>query len=200
MDITALKQQIEQQRGRFNQLKKELGEYTDELMTLSSLLKLIDEARVLIQLVAQQTQQQLEYVISDIVTLALSIVFDDPYSFKVEFVLRRGKVECDLWFERGGQLVHPLDASGGGTVDIAALALRLSLWALLKNTPVIIIDEPFKHLSKNLHPRASTMLKELSSKLGLQIIMVSHSDDLITDADRVFEVTMKDRVSKVAIL
>ena len=72
-------------------------------------------------------------------------VFDDPYTLRVEFVEKRGKTECELWFaqtkeeeeegnedgERGREvLIDPLAGSGGGPVDVAAFALRIAIWSL----------------------------------------------------------------------
>jgi|TARA_Y100000310_G_C20627424_1_gene786734 DNA repair exonuclease SbcCD ATPase subunit len=60
-----------------------------------------------------------------------------------------------------------------------------------------LLDEPFKFLSKNLLPRASELLKELSEKLDLQFIMVTHLDELTDCADKTFDVKIKKGVSKV---
>ena len=45
-----------------------------------------------------------------------------------------------------------------------------------------------RFLSRDLHHKATEMLKEISEKLGLQIIMVTHSEELIEAADKVFTI------------
>ena len=45
-----------------------------------------------------------------------------------------------------------------------------------------------EQLSRDLHHKAAEMLKEISEKLGLQIIMVTHSEELIEAADKVFTI------------
>ncbi|NIU00181.1 MAG: hypothetical protein GWN01_04340, partial [Nitrosopumilaceae archaeon] len=51
------------------------------------------------------------------------------------------------------------------------------------------MDEPLKWLKGGDLPiKGSHMIKEISKKLGIQIIMISHSPELIEGADRVFEV------------
>jgi DNA repair exonuclease SbcCD ATPase subunit len=65
--------------------------------------------------------------------------------------------------------------------------------------PTIVLDEPFKHLSQDLRPKAAEMLKEISSKLGLQIIMVTHDVDLVEAADRLFLVSQRNGISKVVV-
>jgi len=162
--------------------------------------KNLEEAQLIIQQVAQKTQSELEFQISEIVSMALSSVFDDPYEFKIEFVLRRGKTEADLYFMKNGEKFYPLEDNGGGAVDVAAFALRVALWNLSrpKTRNTLILDEPFKWLSKGHLQRAGEMLKVISDKLKIQIIFVSHIPELIESADRVFNVVKKNNISQVA--
>jgi len=59
-----------------------------------------------------------------------------------------------------------------------------------RSRPVLMLDEPFRYLSTGLLPRAGEMLKQISSELDLQIIMVTHAEELIDEADAVFSVDM----------
>ncbi|MFP4424781.1 MAG: hypothetical protein ACLFP2_06170 [Candidatus Woesearchaeota archaeon] len=156
--------------------------------------------------VALQTQEQLEYRIASTVTAAQESVFDDPYGLAVKFEQRRGKTECDLLFERDKQTMDPLASSGYGAVDIAAFALRVAAWSMSRRTrPVLILDEPFRHLKgSETNRRAIEMTKEISHELGLQIIMISDEraprEDIIEGADKVFEVSIKKGASQVKAL
>jgi len=62
---------------------------------------------------------------------------------------------------------------------------------------VIILDEPFRFLSKDLQPRAGEIMRELSHRLNIQFIMVTHAKEMIEISDRVFEVSQIDGISKV---
>jgi len=46
-------------------------------------------------------------------------------------------------------------------------------------------------------PLASQLLKEVSSKLGIQIIMISHIPELIESADKIIYVENKNEMSKI---
>lgn len=197
--IDDFRQKIERKKGQQSQLYKdlEIAQTTEE--TISIAIAGTEQAQIIIQIVASKTQNQLEYRLSEIVSLALAAVFEDPYKLKVNFVIQRGKTECVLLFERKGELFDPLFSSGGGAVDIAAMALRVAIWSLTqpKTRNVLILDEPFRFLSRGYQVKASLMLKELSEKLSLQIIMVSHSESLIDGADKVFRVTIKNGKSSI---
>lgn len=198
--IVKLRALLEQEKGRLQQLTLSQETYKQRVSALQVLQVDIEEALSIVQTVAQATQKQLEFYLSDIVSYALGLVFDEPYRFKLEFVVRRGKTECDLWLERDGELTSPMDEAGGGVVDVAAFALRLSLWSLNKNRATIIFDEPFRFVSANYRGRVAQMVKEVSERIGLQIILVSHDKELAKVADRSFRVTKHNLISRVELL
>jgi DNA repair exonuclease SbcCD ATPase subunit len=166
-----------------------------------------EQAREIIRTVGMATQKSLEYHISDITSLALEAVFNDPYELKVDFVQRRNKTECDLMFVRDENEIDPLTASGVGAVDVASFALRVASWSMARprTRNVMILDEPFKHLKgKDANQRVLDMMNEISKKLNIQMIMISDEriprEDIIASADRVFEVSIKNGKSKVEVI
>jgi DNA repair exonuclease SbcCD ATPase subunit len=191
--IAELRSAFDRKQGQLDQLKQQLKDEKSNLKEAERDVQFSEKARAIIQKVAKETQQSLEYHVGELVSLALSGIFPDPYKFVVEFMERRNKTECDLSFERDGERVHPFDASGGGAVDVASFALRSSIWSLGGSRNVLGLDEPFRFLSRELQPRACEMLREISHRLGLQIIMVTHSPDLIEGADRVFKTSLKKK-------
>jgi len=197
--IKELRSKIDQEKGKRDEVHRTLLELDASRSTLKKSLRRSEDAQAIIQKVAQDTQSQLEIHISDIVSLAMETIFDDPYEFKIEFVVKRNKTECELIFEKDGNRIHPLSASGGGVIDTASFALRIALWTLQnpKSRNTIILDEPFKFLSKDLLPRACDLLQELRKKLNLQFIIVTHLDELAECADKTFEVRIKKGISKI---
>jgi DNA repair exonuclease SbcCD ATPase subunit len=200
--IHELRTAYERQRGRQQEILSTIDALRREGLELKKLKRRTEEAREIIRFVAQKTQEQLSYHISDITSLAMEAVFPNPYSLVVEFVQRRNRTECDLLFERDGLRIDPLSASGVGAIDVASFALRIASWsmAVKRTRPVIILDEPFRYLSENYQPLASAMLKEVSQKLGIQFIIVTHEMVLAEHADKVFQVSIKKGVSKVTEL
>lgn len=204
MSVAYLRKELERRKGARDVIVKRLGQEKTELEETRTKMENLDEARLILQAVAQLTQQELEYKISELVTLALEAVFPDPYQLDLSFEMKRGKTEAVLSFVPSTQgdeveLVDPLSASGGGAVDVAALALRVSLWSLQspKTRPTLVLDEPLRFLSRDLQPKASQMLREISRRLGLQLIIVTHEPNLLEAADKVFEVSRPRKVSKV---
>lgn len=200
MTITEIRRTLEQRKGQMQHLQTSLRDSRTLLRNLLRRGRRLEQALTVVQLVAQETQETLEYHVSELVSLALAAVFEDPYELQVDFVVKRGQTEAELYFVRGDERIHPLQASGGGAVVVAAFALRISLWSLRQphSRAVLILDEPFKDLndpSRRLHEKAAAMVKMLCDRLGIQIIMVTLLPELIDHADKVFNVSIQDRIS-----
>lgn len=190
-DISEIKQKFFQVQGKKKQIELDLKTNKSNLDNLNQKMKLLEKAQSFLQKVAQDTQSQLKFQIEDIVNLALETCFPNEYTFQLEFNIARGKTDAELVFlsQKTGRPIDPMNASGGGVVDLTCFALRIASYALeqgIDNT--IILDEPFRFISRDLQERASEVLKTLSTKLNLQIILVTHIPELINVADKIFNV------------
>lgn len=197
-DLRQIRTFFDRASGSLQTIEDSLKEYRSEYIEVEKKLEDSQKAAEIIHAVAKSTQEELEFHLSDIVTMAIRGVFENGPSLSVSFVSRRGQIEVDMGFEEDGHIGDPLNDDGGGLVDVVAAALRFSCWTLKKNRtrPVIILDEPLKWLKgSDLPYKGARIIKEISEKLGLQIIMVSHDPELIEGADKVIRVGRKNRRS-----
>ncbi len=169
----------------------------NEIEELKNQIDIIQRAQILIQDIAQKTQSNIVIHIENIVDKALETVFGDEYKFKFEFEQKRGKVEVNYFLLRkDGSEIDIMNGAGGGVIDIVSFALRIAVWTISNNVEnVVILDEPFRFLSQDLQDRAGEILKELSVKLGIQFIIVSHNEKLISYADKIFFVKKSQNFS-----
>lgn len=141
-----------------------------------------EEAQRTVQIVANGVQQQAQGRIAGVVSRCLSSVFDEPYEFRIVFEQKRGRTEARLVFVRNDVEVDPMTAAGGGVVDVAAFALRLS--CILLSRPrvrrLMVLDEPFKFVSEEYRVRVRQLLESLAKELQFQFIMVTHIKELET--------------------
>lgn len=190
-EILQIHERLVQDKTKYDLLQSKKEKLESELTVVEERYEHLLKTRALIQEAAQQTQQKIEFHVSNLVTMALATVWEDPYEFKLEFVKRRGSTEADIWFVRNMKKAEPMESSGGGPKDIAAFALRIGYWSLKKSTrSIMIIDEPFCNLARPLQEKAADMLRMLSDRLGLQIICATHIDALKDCADKQFEVAL----------
>lgn len=139
-----------------------------------------DEAQQYVQAVAETIQEEAHDRIAGVVTRCLAAVFEEPYQFKIKFERIRGRTEARLLFVRDGMEINPIDASGGGVIDVAAFALRVSCLMLARPAVrrVCVLDEPFKFVSADRRPAVRAVLEGLCRDLGIQFIMVTHMPEL----------------------
>ncbi len=133
------------------------------------------------QEVAATIQASAHAQISKVVTRCLKAVFgEEAYEFKIDFKQARGKTEARLLFIREGQEIDPIDAAGGGVLDVASLALRLSCLMLARprRRKLLCLDEPCKYLSTDYRPAVRKLILILAKETGIQFILVTHSEAL----------------------
>lgn len=197
--IQNYRNKLEQLKGEKKAYKQQIKSYKQEIHNSTILLRNCEKTREIIRIVGLSTQQQLQFHISDITSLALAGVFANPYQLKAEFIERRNKTECDLLFEKDDKIFDPLDSSGYGAVDVAAFALRIASWSMKiqKSNNTIITDEPFKFLDKSKHHLASKIINELSNKLNIQFIVITHEEALAQQANKIFYVKQDKKISYV---
>jgi DNA repair exonuclease SbcCD ATPase subunit len=205
MTISRLRQRLEQQRGQLQAIQQSLiaQEIEQERLRLEALE--IEEAGLILGVVAKKTQEQIGIYLDDMVSAGTEAVFphDTDYRFTADFVQRRGQTEVDLMLaDSHGNRIRPSDQDGGGLVDVVAFLLRVALWTLGRDTrPVIILDEPFRNLhGREDQRRASELIKRLSERLGLQFIIITGEDEgpeLLAGADRTILVRKVHGSSKI---
>lgn len=193
--ISIYKSKLEQKKGYIQSLQKQVDTLNSGLATIEHNMQNAEQALSITQEVARQTQSQIKLHIEDIITMALEYILDDPYAFELDFVVKRNKTECDIYFVRDGKRIKPIDQSGGGAVDIASFASRIALWSLGDTDNVLIFDEPFKFVSREYQLKVGELLKKLSDQLNLQILMVSHNSNFIQQSDKIIEIYKDNNVS-----
>lgn len=201
MTTREYKNKLEQYKGQRSSIQKLLGVETKKNKKISKDSIDATLANDILTLVGRQTQEKLVFKIEALVTSALEYVYDDPYQFKVEFDTKRSQTECNLYFERDGFKANPVKDSEGTLLDISSVALRVAVWALPqlrdRSSPVLILDECLKHVSKEYRDLASKFMKEMCDRLGIQIITVTHEEELIEGSDNIIKIVKDGKYSKV---
>jgi len=205
-NLQTLRSRLENRKGQRDQLQHFINDLEQKIKFGKRDLLRHERALEIVKKVGLLTQKQLEFHLSQSVSLAMSAVFDDPYKLKVDFQEKRGKTEVEILFTRRELEFPPIGSAGGGAIDIASLALQIAYWTMRQDKkirPVLLLDEPFSRLKgEDANRRALAMVQEISRRLNLQIIMVSDErvsrEDIIANADKVFHVSQnQDGISKV---
>tara|TARA_R100000329_G_scaffold108263_1_gene88933 strand:- start:1709 stop:2242 length:534 start_codon:yes stop_codon:yes gene_type:complete len=135
------------------------------------------------QAVGLEIQQSIHASIDGLVTKCLHSVYGDRYDFRMKWIHKKTSTECrlSLFDTVVGEEIDPLKSTGGGVVDVIAIALRVTALMLTypKRRRLLILDEPFKFVSAEYRDSISELIHELSKELGIQFIIVTHIPELM---------------------
>ena len=173
-------------------LDKKLKHKEELLQEMETILK----SQVLLQTVAEEVQSQLSSKIDNIVNLGLATCFPE-YSFELKYVPSRGKTEVRFVFKLGDDEVDILNQNGGGVVDLVTFCLRVAVFAISSTDNVIVLDEPYKYVSKTLRPKVAELLSALSEKMNIQFIYVTHIEELSETSNKKVVIKKTNGVSEV---
>jgi DNA repair exonuclease SbcCD ATPase subunit len=197
--IAQLSEKFTNASARLHMISSDLDTVSRQKEKLTSRSAAIEEVMAYTQEVAKQTQEQIKFQLEDIVNLALNAVYSDKYKFSVLIEAKRGGTEARLvLFNENGDELDPMSSTGGGVCDILSFALRIALLIISKNERVLIMDEPFKFISKDVKEPAIEIIKRISTDLNVQIICITHDEELIQCSDKVFRVAQKGGISGVS--
>jgi hypothetical protein len=175
--IEIIKNKLVSAKAQKETIQESILKKGEQLKRLKKELFYCEKAMAIVQKVSLQTQQEFEYRFSEIVSLQLDIVFDNPYFFHIEFVETKRGIETKMFLERDGKKYsRVIGAVGGGVIDVIAFALQAALWKMKvnKSRNTILLDEPFHNLrGKKEQERLWMVLTELSEKFGLQFIVIT---------------------------
>jgi len=189
------KQELLNFRDKVNSIKAEKKVLSSQLDTKVKELEAIKifstdslEARAVIQSVAEKTQQHMIGYFENLITPLIQNIWQDDRRFCLRFVQKRGGTECEAFILKDGNEASIFGSSGGGLANIISIGCRLAFLVLERKTrKLMILDEPFSALnSSEYQQRISDTLKEISTRMGIQFLIVTDQIDI--EGDRLFRV------------
>jgi len=189
-----------EKRTILGQLKSRLSECENSLVRCKDRLSVLSEAQEIVNAVTVLTLQEVKVFVEEAVSLCLAVVYGQEYRFQIDYQVKRGRSEAAVYIVKSGEKLDPRSEVGGGVVDVASIGLRLVIWMLMvpRSDPLFVFDEPFRFVSRDLTHKVVDLLKEICNTFGAQVLMVSHNDELIEEADKTIQVEMVNGVSKVS--
>lgn len=173
--------------GQKTVLKEQLNNASQKIIELQTIKDIDEKAIEVLNLVQRSTRDKIKDAFEQMVTFALQSIYQQDYKFQLEFTTRGNLGEMNFKLKAPGQEEYRdlKDATAGGSFDIISLALRFVLLQVIrpKIKGFICLDEPTKMISSNLRLNEYNFYKTMSEKLNRQLIIVTHSDALIEQAE-----------------
>lgn len=170
-------------------------------------LLLLDKSLVALQKLTELKKKETTEKIELIVSFGLQTIFEDSsYQFKIIDSIKKKQVVYDFRvFSDSFQSTHGmsiLDSRGGGIVNIVSFLLRIVLLCMVDKTAerFIALDEPFNNLSENFHENLVAAVRQISEKLKVQILIVTHQKSLEAFGDVVYELKQVNGVTSAHLI
>jgi len=192
--------QLDELMAERSMLEKSWSTKDARMTVVAGELDNLQKVRTFFIRITNLTQQKVKNYLETAANHAISAVFPSrDFQFDVEFGSSRGRTECRLTINEG-EIPYDLRGDMGGSIlSVLGLSLRVALRGCQKpkRRNVILMDEPFMHVDKNLMEFVGRILKELANQAKIQIIMITHEPTLAQFGDSVHNVECSNRVSTV---
>lgn len=179
-------------------LNKKISILEKDIETHKNNLKLGIESIDFIEKCANHERSIVKDKVESVITDALKEIYGNEYSILFDYSMKRNKTSVDIYLTKHtkfGDIVRKQDGFGGGVSDVISLPLKLLvLMALKNNSKILIADEPGKHMDERID-KFGFFLKNVSEKLHIQLIVLTHHESLSEFADSVYNVSIKDQIT-----
>ena len=189
-------------------LEREINALNNKIDFCQQGIILHEELKVILIESAKVMRDKAKAHFEKIVTDALQFVTqDNTCKFIIEESIVRGKPAYEFYIETvvNGNVCKkkPEDSCGGGFIDIISVTSKIAYYKIFDNPRTMnacfILDEPAKMVSEQMSVKFAEYVKFLGKYFDIQIIMVTHNENIAAIADETFVVSKnKNGISAVS--
>lgn len=194
-------QNVQTKITEYENLDTEITHIAGKIVYLEETIKFTEELTLIFTESAKVMRDKAKAHFEKIVTDALQFVSQDSTcKFVIEESIVRGKPAYEFYIETivNGEVCRqkPEDSCGGGFIDIISVTAKVAYLKIFDNPKIMNVcfqmDEPGKMVSEQMSVKFAEYIKFLGKQFGLQIIMITHNENIAVMADESF-ITTKNR-------
>jgi len=182
---TFIKDSLEEKQEKIQKDMNDINKETDSLLELKDFL----------MSVSANYRDQLCNLFTSLVTEALTSIFEKDIRFNIKLYSYRNEPAIDVSVIENNLEVDPQKSCGGGLNDIISFVIKIIFIYLKKSSRIIILDEPLKFLSRDYIEQSSNFIHDISKRMNIQIILVSHKPDLEISCDKLITIEKNENRS-----
>lgn len=194
--INLEKDRINLAKGQIEEIHQQINYETESKEKAQNDKELYEKTALFCSAFTEKSQDSISEIFNNIGTSGLKIFGGDK---ELEFSFDNGnnknpsvniEVKQPWEDDSDDELITDItEAEGGGMGDIVALTLRLAMIKLIKpeQKGPIFLDEICRYIAKDESIRATgSFIQEVAKKLDKQFIIITHSNELLDYADKIF--------------
>lgn len=195
------KKELARKQAENDLLNRQMSEMEQRILDLVTKLEVGQDALKFLEGLANSRRGAMKGKIETVVTEALRLIYGDTYRVELTYGMRNNRSSLDIEMVRdtpAGEVRREMNGFGGGMADTISVPLRLMVLVGSKQTEkVCILDECWKHQDGVRIEMVGQFLRALAEKLGMQVLFCTHHQPLRDYADKVYDVSENEGVSKV---
>ena len=171
-----------------------------EIVQLNDTLADLDKCAEVFKVLIESKKEEVKRKIESLVTKGLQTIFErEDYRFAINMEVKRNVMTATpivySKFQGEDFGVEPMDGRGGGLCDVISFLLQLIVLLAFSHRfeKILICDETFKHVSRQFLPNVAEFLTYLNDKTGIQMILVTHQNELADVAEKRFDVKLNPK-------
>ncbi len=147
-------------------------------------------------------QRKFQRSMETIVSEGLSLVFGGELELLIKSSTKANMSAVEFVLKKDGEEEDIMDGQGGGYIGIIAFLLRILL--IVASRPllelILIMDEPFAHVSPEFRLPVAEMAAALRDRLGFQFIMVTQEREYVQVASVAYNFEVVRKCTRVHTL
>jgi len=191
---------LERASGAQEAVRKKMLEARERLLDASDDAKTLERVLDILGNMEGEWRRSFHKSLETLVSDGLSVVFGEPLEVHIEDHERGGASTVEFTLLKDGVETSIMGAQGGGYVVVVAFLFRVLL--VLSAVPplrrLLMLDEPFAHVSPEFRNALADMIAELMEKLDFQVIMVTQDREYADASDMAYEFTIDGGVTSVS--
>jgi len=186
--VRDLQRQTDQIDGFYKSFLQQKKDLTETVNSLKSDIDRDIKASIVIKSLLDFMVKDEVAKMASLITYGLKTIFDDQdLSFVPEITKKNDKINIELKTNNGG-IEGGFKAFGGSVAVIESFLLRILCMLKKKYARIMILDETFAAVGEEYIANTGKLIAELSKKIGLDVLLVTHQKEFQHNADNVFRV------------
>ena len=188
MSIKDLQRQIDRIDGFYKALQSQERTLLDTIEDLKKAIERDTKASAVLKHLLDMMVKNEITKMAALITYGLKSVFDDQnLTFLPDKKQKGGKINIEL--KTINDDIEGDFRSFGGSVAVIESFLMRILCALKKNLArLMLLDETFAAVGEEYISNTGKLISELSKKIGIDILLVTHQKEFKHNADRVYRI------------
>lgn len=191
--IEELQRKSDRIEGFYQALKTRRTALEEEIVAIKNEIDILTKASAVLKHLLDVMVKDEISKMAGLVTYGLKAVFQDQnLTFVPNITKKNDKVHIELKTQNNG--IEGEFGSYGGSVAVVESFLLRVLCLLKKNMArLMLLDETFASVGEEYIANTSNLISELSKKLKLDILLVTHQKEFQTHADHIYRVQESDK-------